>query len=162
ILPGGMAMGPDTELLPLRGKVQGRPGFRLCWSRLTKSQAEEVIDWLEANGHPEYELDYEENQGYCVRTQPATGAERRAAVRVSVSPQDVAVWLTARDGNRIAATVRDISCDGLGVVVSRPHQPGELVSVDLHHRTHQFAKTFVLTTTRSTRQADGSYLLGGA
>ena len=52
-------------------KIRKRPdmdagGWDRC-SGLTKFEAEQVLDWLEANGYGEREAFYEEGQGFTVR-----------------------------------------------------------------------------------------------
>jgi PAS domain S-box-containing protein len=55
-----------------------------CRSRLTKAEAEELLDWLEANGYPYRALDYEEGNGFLVRWQARTASDRRMQERSSL------------------------------------------------------------------------------
>jgi hypothetical protein len=54
-------------------EVQGRaavtvePALPESFTGLNKMQAEELLDWLEANGHPNCEVSYEERTGFTVR-----------------------------------------------------------------------------------------------
>ena len=68
------------QTLQIRGEfkadeeVKRDPGSA-CRSGLTKAEAEELLDWLEANGYSHRELGYENGQGFVVRWQarPAGG-----------------------------------------------------------------------------------------
>jgi CheY-like chemotaxis protein len=44
---------------------------RAPWTGLTKSAAEELLDWLQANHYPPAEVDYEEGRGFSIRLKPA-------------------------------------------------------------------------------------------
>jgi hypothetical protein len=44
-------------------------GWNRC-ERLNKSEAEELLDWLEANGYTQRELTYADGVGFSVRWKP--------------------------------------------------------------------------------------------
>src|SRR5437660_6051343 len=50
-----------------RAAVTVEPAMPESYSGLNKTQAEELLDWLEANGHPHCEVSYEERTGFTVR-----------------------------------------------------------------------------------------------
>jgi CheY-like chemotaxis protein len=54
---------------------------------LTKTEAENLLDWLEANGYPPGEVDYETDKGFAVRCRkPASGARARGHSAGAKSP----------------------------------------------------------------------------
>jgi DNA-binding response OmpR family regulator len=57
LAPGLPARPPDGEGMP----------ERVCRSGLTKAEAEKVLDWLEANGCRDPEVDYKDGEGFSVR-----------------------------------------------------------------------------------------------
>jgi hypothetical protein len=44
-----------------------------CRRGLTKAEAEDLLDWLEANGYRRFELDFADGEGFVVRWQAAAG-----------------------------------------------------------------------------------------
>jgi CheY-like chemotaxis protein len=62
---------------------EGTPAV-LCRSRLTNAEAEELLDWLEANGCPYVEVGYEEGNGLVVRWRVRAAGERRTQERGSL------------------------------------------------------------------------------
>jgi hypothetical protein len=40
--------------------------FSMCVSGLSKTQAEDLLDWLEATGHHRWKLDYTDGEGFSV------------------------------------------------------------------------------------------------
>jgi hypothetical protein len=49
------------------GGGHGRAAFPESFSGLNKTQAEELLDWLEANGHRNREVTFEQQTGFTVR-----------------------------------------------------------------------------------------------
>jgi DNA-binding response OmpR family regulator len=61
---------------PPAGTVEGQPvPASSCRSGLTKTDAEKLLDWLEANGYPHRELSYKEGEGFRVRWQGGPARE---------------------------------------------------------------------------------------
>jgi hypothetical protein len=48
------------------GRSFSRPPFSVCVSGLTKTQAEDLLDWLEATGRRQRELTYSAEKGFSV------------------------------------------------------------------------------------------------
>jgi hypothetical protein len=44
-----------------------------CHRGLTKGEAEDLLDWLEANGYRCFELDFADGEGFVVRCRAAAG-----------------------------------------------------------------------------------------
>jgi hypothetical protein len=68
--------GPTAILSPGAGEpatigglaaVTVEPALPECVRGLNKTQAEELLDWLEINGHPSCELSFEPQTGFTVR-----------------------------------------------------------------------------------------------
>jgi hypothetical protein len=49
-----------------RRAVSRRPCFSMRVSGLTKTQAEELLDWLEATGHQQRQLAFSRDEGFAV------------------------------------------------------------------------------------------------
>jgi PAS domain S-box-containing protein len=82
---------PPDQAGPAGTPEQAAPAV-LCRSRLTKVEAEELLDWLEANGYPNPELDYEEGKGFVVRWQARSAEARREHERESFLQMLKRVW----------------------------------------------------------------------
>lgn len=88
------------------------------------------------------------------------GHERRAAVRQRFD-WDVACELTSYGvGERWAAQVRDISAEGLGLVLDRAFDAGTVLEVELASRDGSLAYTVVARVSHSRPLADGQWLAG--
>ena len=59
-----------------------------------------------------------------------------------------------------AAKVRDVSIDGLGLIISRKTDVGSLLAVTLSHAERNFTKTVLLRVVHVT-SVPGGYLVGG-
>jgi PAS domain S-box-containing protein len=70
--PEGVAYSPDQE--PRSPSVESRSG-------LTKTEAEEILDWLEANGFQKQQVRYEGEKGFTVRWEPRLEAGPRRSRR---------------------------------------------------------------------------------
>jgi PilZ domain-containing protein len=86
--------------------------------------------------------------------------ERRALVRRRFE-WEVDCQLQS-DGNpeRRPAQVRDISADGLGLVLECPFEPGAILDVELTSRDGSLSYTVVARVTHTHQLSDGSWLAG--
>jgi hypothetical protein len=88
------------------------------------------------------------------------GAERRASVRQRFE-WDVSCELTTYGvSERWTAQVRDISVDGLGLVLDRCLDPGIVLEVELTSRDGSLAYTIVARVSHSRALGAGEWLAG--
>lgn len=86
--------------------------------------------------------------------------ERRASVRQRFD-WDVACELTSYGvGERWSAQVRDISADGLGLVLDRHFDPGTILEVEIGSADGSLAYTVVARVSHSKRLDNGQWLAG--
>jgi PAS domain S-box-containing protein len=71
----------EATAVPLPPEEQPRSPSVESRSGLTKTEAEEVLDWLEANGFQKQELRYEGEKGFTVRWEARWSAEERRCRR---------------------------------------------------------------------------------
>jgi hypothetical protein len=89
------------------------------------------------------------------------GADRRAAVRQRFDWDDVTCELTSYGvSERWTAKVRDISAEGLGLVLDHAFESGTILEVDLASRDGALAYTVVARVSHSRPLADGQWLAG--
>lgn len=86
--------------------------------------------------------------------------DRRAAERFPVNTDTSCSFLSPVVENFGTAKIRNISMDGIGLLVSRPIESGTLLAVTLSNPVRSFAKTVLVRVAHTTAQP-GSYLVGG-
>jgi hypothetical protein len=96
-----------------------------------------------------------------------SGAERRASVRYPCSEENFSSDnscrpITARKNEAWAATVRDLSTGGVGIVVNRRFEPGTLLSVELQDSEQTVNRNLLVRVVRVLEQGEGRWLLGCA
>ena len=90
----------------------------------------------------------------------ADSTERRAGERMAFA-QDTTCTAVAPIGPDVGpARLRDVSMEGLGLVLTRPAEAGAMIAVTLTNTPKGFAKTVVLRVTHVTR-INGGFLIGG-
>ncbi|MCC6418541.1 MAG: PilZ domain-containing protein [Gemmataceae bacterium] len=90
---------------------------------------------------------------------PAALPDRRATVRHACNLEGLSRPVEQPDAICWGATVRDLSCGGLGLVVGYPFRAGTFLAIDL--RTTQGApRTFLTRIVHVRDQADGTWLVG--
>jgi hypothetical protein len=57
----------QDSTLPLFQRSQRDAEGWDCCARLSKTEAERLLDWLEAHGYAQREVSYEDEQGFTVR-----------------------------------------------------------------------------------------------
>lgn len=88
--------------------------------------------------------------------------ERRVSVRQPFC-QEVPYVLGSESGVGIfSARSRDISTDGVGLLLNCAYEPGTLLNLGLTSRTGLFARNLVLRVARVVPLENGTYLVGGA
>lgn len=86
--------------------------------------------------------------------------ERRASIRQRFD-WDVTCELSSYGvSERWSAQVRDISSDGLGLVIDRPFDVGTILEIELMSRDGSIGYTIVARVTRSEALGDGRVLAG--
>jgi hypothetical protein len=86
--------------------------------------------------------------------------DRRAAERFPVNADTSCSFLAPVVEDFGSAKIRNISMDGIGLLVSRPVEPGTLLAVTLSNPARSFTKTVLVRVAHATPQL-GSYLVGG-
>jgi len=84
--------------------------------------------------------------------------ERRRVPRFSDSPCSMTV---AVQGDPWPATMRSLSTDGIGMLVSRPFEPGTRVNVTLMNEQKRITRTLPLEVAYSLEHPNGCWVLGG-
>jgi hypothetical protein len=91
-------------------------------------------------------------------------AERRVWVRY---PADVVANVAPAQGvpaagphNRVSARVRDISLGGANLLVERPFEAGQMVTLELPQHTAEDKQTVLACVVRAERQSEGQWALG--
>ena len=66
------------------------------------------------------------------------------------------------EGESWPATVRNISLDGVGMVVSRAFEPGIRLRVTLHNASKSVSRTLIIRVVYTLEHPSGDWILGGA
>ena len=90
----------------------------------------------------------------------ADSKERRSEERMAFSPDTTCPAVASLGPDVGPAKLRDVSMDGLGVVLSRPAEPGALLAVTLANASKGFSKIAIVRVTHVTA-IPGGYLIGG-
>lgn len=94
------------------------------------------------------------------RPAPPRVAERRATVRYAVNADTSCAPLAARsEGPGWAARVRDISRNGLGLVLDRRFEPGTVITVDLAFGEDS-SRMLLACVVHSVASPEGSWIVG--
>lgn len=92
---------------------------------------------------------------------PSEYANRRAADRfVPARPLSCQMTAVIREG-QWAAQVRDLSMDGVGLVVNQPFAPGAVLGIDLANPTGRFVRFLLIRILHCKPEAEGIFILGG-
>lgn len=86
--------------------------------------------------------------------------DRRVWVRHSTDAEITCLPAGTGDGSRLSARVRNVSLGGMNLVVSRPFQTGDLLSVELPTETAQAATTVLACVVHVNAEAAGEWSLG--
>jgi hypothetical protein len=96
---------------------------------------------------------------------PNNPADRRASVRYPCDPDSFSTDnscrpITAPKKEAWSASVRDLSTDGIGLVVSRRFELGTLLTVDLEDADHTAHSNLLVRVVRIFQQDKDAWLLG--
>jgi hypothetical protein len=86
--------------------------------------------------------------------------ERRASERFPVNQDTVCDFVSPVVENFGAARIKNISNEGIGVIVSKKVDAGTLLAVNLVNRARTFNKTVIVRVAHVT-PAGGGFLIGG-
>jgi len=86
--------------------------------------------------------------------------DRRAAERLPVSNEVACTFLAPVVENFGAAKIKNISLEGIGLVVGRRVEPGALLAVTVANPARGFTKTLMVRVAHATPQPGGC-LVGG-
>src|SRR5262245_43786639 len=86
--------------------------------------------------------------------------DRRAAERLQAGADAVCTFVSPVVEDFGAAKIKNVSMDGIGLVVSRKVEPGALLTVTLAHAQRGFSKIVLVRVVHVTPQV-GGFLVGG-
>jgi hypothetical protein len=86
--------------------------------------------------------------------------DRRASDRMPVNAGTSCTFVSPVVEDFGAAKIRDITLDGVGLILSRKVEAGSMLAVSLANPTHAFAKTVVVRVAHVTA-VPGGFLVGG-
>jgi len=95
-------------------------------------------------------------------SKPSEAGERRQAVRHPCRPGLARCLLIQRPGDLWPAEVRDISANGLSLVVLRRFDPGVEVLVELGNKKQKFWRRLKVRIVHARLNQAGGWVLGGA
>ena len=89
-------------------------------------------------------------------------SDRRAAERFPVTADTACVFLSPVLEDFGAVRIKNVSSDGIGLVVSQKVEPGLLLAITLANQSKSFKKTVLTRVVHVTAQPGGTYLVGCA
>jgi hypothetical protein len=87
-------------------------------------------------------------------------SDRRASERIPVSADTSCSFLSPVVENFGAVKIRNVSMEGIGLVVTRRVEPGTLLAVSLSNKAKGFTKTVLVRVMHATPE-HGGFLIGG-
>jgi hypothetical protein len=90
------------------------------------------------------------------------GIERRASTRYPCNLVTSCQLIAAVEGDAWPIRVRNISVGGVSLVISRPVEPGTLLSVELRSTTRNFIRSVHVRVIYCIEHPSDDYILGGA
>jgi PilZ domain-containing protein len=91
----------------------------------------------------------------------ADPSDRRAAERFPVSANTTVTFASPVVENFGPVKIKNVSTDGVGLLLSRKVEAGQLLAVSIANPTQKFAKTLMVRVVHVTAQAGGAFLAGG-
>jgi hypothetical protein len=86
--------------------------------------------------------------------------EQRASVRLQSSAKGSCQSLSIQREMGWEATVRDISCMGIGLLLPRRFEPGTLLAVEIDEEPNGQKRLLVARVVRTSPQSEGGWLVG--
>jgi hypothetical protein len=90
----------------------------------------------------------------------AENADRRAVERYAVNTEAICPFVSPVTEDFATVKIRDVSMQGIGLLMSRRVEPGALLTVVLANLARGFSKTVLVRVVHVTALG-GSYLVGG-
>jgi hypothetical protein len=91
----------------------------------------------------------------------ALKGERRASVRFDANAKGTCQTLSVRHESAWEATVRNISCQGIGILLGRRFEPGAVLTIELTTSTEERQRLLLARVAHATFQADeNKWLIG--
>src|SRR5437016_5944093 len=95
-----------------------------------------------------------------VGARPEQPVERRMAMRYPVNADTTCPMVMPVKDDLGPARVRDVSTDGVGLLLSRPVEPGSYIVVTLKNQAQNFSRIQLVQVVHATKAA-GGYSIGG-
>ena len=86
--------------------------------------------------------------------------ERRASVRYESNAKGSCQTLSSHRESAWEATVRNISCDGIGLLLGRRFEPGALLTIELTESSEGRQRLLLARVAHATQQPEGGWLVG--
>ncbi len=86
--------------------------------------------------------------------------ERRVSVRFQSSVKGSCQTLSVQRETAWEATVRDISCEGIGLLLGRRFEPGALLAIELTEAAEGRKRLLLARVAHATQQPEGHWLVG--
>jgi hypothetical protein len=90
-----------------------------------------------------------------------TEQERRGAERFPVNIDTSCNFVSPVLEDFGTVRIKNVSSDGIGLLVSRKIEPGLLLAITLTNQAKPFTKTMLVRVMHVTAQPGGAYLVGG-
>jgi hypothetical protein len=87
-------------------------------------------------------------------------ADRRATERFPINADSSCSFVSKAVELVASVRIRDISMDGIGLIMSRPAEAGGMLAITLSNPARNFTKTVLMSVVHVTPQV-GAYLVGG-
>ncbi len=88
-------------------------------------------------------------------------SDRRAAERFPVNADTACDFLSPVQEDFGPVRIKNVSNEGIGLIVGRKLEAGMLVTLTLANRTRSFSKNFLVRVAHVTPQPGGTFLIGG-
>lgn len=86
--------------------------------------------------------------------------ERRASVRFESNAKGTCQTVSVHRESAWEATVRNISCGGIGLILGRRFEPGALLSIELTESIEGRQRLLLARVAHATPQPEGKWLIG--
>lgn len=93
-------------------------------------------------------------------TEHAPGIDRRASVRHFARPDLTGTACESRRNRPWKALIRDLSTTGIGLVLNQTFDAGTELAIELYSPDMVLSYTLLTRVAHSTRQGNGSWLIG--
>ena len=88
--------------------------------------------------------------------------EKRAAQRFPINPQSTCDFASPVLEDFGPVKIRNVSTDGIGLMISQPVAPGMLMAINLKNPAKKFSKTMLVRVIHVTPQPGGTFIMGGS